>query len=130
MSSFRWERFGENLKREMSFLIRNFKKLKDDVGNFSVSRVEVSGRGSRVLVFISSINGFKDALFVTQKLNGASGFFRREISSRFRLKRSPEIEFVADDYVSYSDYLGKVFDKIKNNDEVVEEGSEPDGKQF
>ena len=111
--SFNHERFVENLRREVSYLIRNLKILKDRAQNLSVSRVEVSGKGCVFKVYVSSIIGQLDVKFAMKQLNSAKGFIKRQISNKFKLKRSPEFDFVVDDFADYGANLEVKFDQIR-----------------
>lgn len=113
MASFKNERFSENLRREVSFLIRSLKNLKERAQNLSVSRVEILSGGSCFKIYVSSIIGQLDAKFAMKQLNSAKGFIKRKISNKFKLKKSPEFDFVVDDLVDYGVYLDEKFKQIK-----------------
>ena len=117
MSSFKNERLIENLRRELSFLIRNLKNLKDRAQNLSVSRLEILGKGTSFKVYISSIVGRVDVKFAMKQLNSAKGFIKRQISNKFKLKKSPEFDFVIDDFVDYGEHLELKFDQIRKENE-------------
>lgn len=116
MASFKLERFSENVRREVSYLIRNLKNFKDRACNLSVSRVEVLSGGRLVKIYISSIRGIVDAKFAIKSLRNASGFIKRELSNKLKLRKCPEIEFIADDFVCVHEHLNNIFKKIERND--------------
>lgn len=113
LPSFKNERFSENIRREISYLMaRKLKNLKDKACNFSVSRVEILAGGRLVKIYVNSIKGFVEAMFAVKQLNSASGFIKREISNSLKLRKCPEIDFVADDFVCVHERIGRVFQKI------------------
>lgn len=113
MSSFKLERFSENVRREVSCLIRNLKNSRDKASNLSVTRVEVHAGGRFLKVYISSIKGIVDAKFAIKNLKNASGFIKHKISNKLKLKKCPEIEFVADDFVVVHEHLNEVLKTIE-----------------
>ncbi len=116
MAGFSEIRFEENLKKNLSLLIRNLKNLKDRAPNLSVSRVEVKNAGNLVRVFVSSIKGVNDVRCVIKNLNNASGFIKRKISNKLKLKAAPQLEFLVDDFVNYSDHINEILNKLKVNE--------------
>ena len=66
---------------------------KDRSCNLSVARVEISAGGRLAKIYISSIKGLVDAKFAIKSLKNASGFMKRELSNKLKLRKCPEIEF-------------------------------------
>ena len=116
MASFKIERFSENIRREVSYLIRHLKNFKDRSCNLSVARVEISAGGRLAKIYISSIKGLVDAKFAIKSLKNASGFMKRELSNKLKLRKCPEIEFAVDDFVCVHERLNSVLQKIEKND--------------
>ena len=52
-------------------------------------------------------------------LKGAAGFLRRELGSRLKLRKVPELRFIADDSIEHSANISKIIDSFKEdiNDE-------------
>ncbi len=87
--------------------------LKDPrIGFATVTEVRVSGdlRGARVYV---SVYGTEDQRVETLAgLEAASGFLKRELARRLRLKYTPELAFVRDDTLDRAERLEQMFDAI------------------
>ena len=90
----------------------------------TVVRCDVSNDGSFCKVYISSLEGFERAKEAVKGFESASGFLKREISNVLKLRKCPELKFVADDSAEYS---ARIFDKLKNI-KTGEDNTESDGE--
>ncbi len=93
----RVERVASLIKREVSQMLMS--DIKDDrvgAGMASVTDVEVSGDLQHAKIFVS-IYGDEAARASTMAgLQSATGYVRREIGKRVRLRRTPEVIFAED----------------------------------
>ena len=121
LASFKIERFSENVRREVSHLMRNLKNLKENACNLSVARVEVLAGGRFFKIYVGSIKGIVDARNAIKCLKSASGFIKREISNKLKLRKCPDIEFVVDDYVVVHERLDKVLRSVGKIEKVAKE---------
>ena len=94
MASFKIGRLSEDIKRELSLLIR---ELKDP-------------RISKML----SIKG----------LNSASGFLRRELGNRLHLRKCPELHFIPDGSIAYSAKINHILQELDLEEEAGDEPKE------
>lgn len=106
MPSYKNARIEEDIKRELSDIIR---ELKDPrvTGILSIVKLELAGDYSHCKVYISSLDGLASAKSAVAGLVSASGFIRREIGLRLRMRRSPEFHFIADDGIEHSAEINK-----------------------
>ncbi len=98
MPSFKNNRMAEDIHRELTDIVRQLKDPRIS-SMLSVVRVELSGDGSHCKVYISSLLGMEDARNSVKGLRSAAGFVRRELFSRLKMRKSPEILFIADDSI-------------------------------
>lgn len=119
MASHRSARMAEDIKREISFLIRTFKDPRVDGSNLSVVRVDIAGDCSFAKVYISSLKGFSDSKLAVKALASACGYVKRAISNKLRLKKSPDIRFIADDSIEYGSHLDEIFLKMHDKKQVL-----------
>ncbi|USR89830.1 30S ribosome-binding factor RbfA [Phormidium yuhuli AB48] len=93
----RTSRVASLIKREVSDLLLH--GIKDDrvgAGMVSITDVNVSGDLQHAKIFVS-IYGTDEARAETMEgLASATGYVRRELGSRVRLRRTPEVQFVED----------------------------------
>jgi ribosome-binding factor A len=96
-TSRRVDRVAELIKREVSQMLLN--GIKDDrvgVGMVSITDVDVSGDLQHAKIYVS-IYGSDDAREQTMAgLKSATGYVRRELGQRIRLRRTPEVVFQED----------------------------------
>ena len=107
MASYKLGRLSEDIKRELSMILR---ELKDPRISplLSIVRVEVSGDLSHCKVNVSAIEGFEKTKESVEGLKSAAGFIRRELTSRLHLRKCPEMRFIADDSIEHSAQISKL----------------------
>src|SRR5574341_1488632 len=125
--SYRSHRLSEELKNEISAIIAQ--EIKDPrVGCATVTEVKVSPdlRHARVLVSVLGSPEEKQATF--DALAGATGYIRRLIGARVRLRHTPELSFVYDDSIEQGAKMMRLMEEIKK--ELPEERLQiPDANQ-
>lgn len=99
MAGYRSDRVSEDIRREIIAVIRELKdpRVKDKM--LTVVRVEVSSDVSYARVYVSALEGIETAKKAVEGLTSATGLIRREIGSKLRLRKTPEIKFIADDSI-------------------------------
>lgn len=121
----RIERTTEDVKRELTAI---FRELKDPrvAGTFlSIVRVEVTNDLSYCTVQVSAIEGMDKAKEAVKGLKSASGFIRRELGHRLKLRHVPELIFNATDSIEYSAHINSILNSLdisadeENEDESV-----------
>jgi len=112
----RKERVAQLIKSEVSEMI--LKELKDPrIGFVSVTDVGVSGDLRYATVYFSVLGDEAAVKSTIAALKHASGYVRREVASRLRLRYAPEIRFKYDD----------VFQRAWHIEEVIRELHESEG---
>lgn len=109
MPSYRISRISEDIRREITAIIRELKdpRVKDKM--LTVVRVEVSSDASFAKVYVSDIKGIDGAKEAVKGLTAATGHIRHEVGSRLHLRKTPELKFIADDSVERGfDIFGKL----------------------
>ena len=95
MPSYKVGRLSEDLKRELSVLLREVKDPRVS-RMLSILRCEVSGDLSHCKVHVSALEGEAATKESIKGLNSASGFLRKEIANRLHLRKCPELHFIPD----------------------------------
>lgn len=122
MPNFRNGRLSEDIKREISGLIRE--EIKDprvNAGLVSVVRTELSGDNSHCKVYISSLDGEDAAKIAVKGLESASGMMKRQISNKLHLRKCPELKFIADNSIEHSAEIARMLEKIEETEENKDE---------
>jgi len=115
MANYRGGRINEEVKREISIIIRDEIKDPRMTAMVSITSVKVSKdlRYAKVFVSIFSKNEEeKNETFAA--LKSASGYVRREVGQRINLRNTPQILFELDDSISYSMRIEELIDKVKD----------------
>ena len=114
MAGYKSDRVAEDIKREIIAIIRDEIKDPRVQGKLlTVIRVEVSGDLSYAKAYISAMEGIETAALAVKGLTAATGYIRREVGKRLRLRKTPELKFVADDSVEPGMKIFKMLDDIK-----------------
>ena len=119
MPSFRLDRTSEDVKRELTDIMRTLKDPRIN-GLLSILKVDLSKDLSLCRVYVSSLDEQAEALWQDVKdgvdaaksavegLNNAAGYVRRELGQRIKLRRSPQIQFIADDSIEHSAHINQM----------------------
>ena len=99
MPSFKNDRMAEDIHRELTDILRMVKDPRVS-SMLSVVRVELAGDGSHCKVYVSSLLGMDDTKESVKGLRSAAGFIRRELFARLKMRKSPELHFIADDSIA------------------------------
>ena len=95
--SIRTERIGEQLRDELSRLLRD--EVRDPrVGMVSLTRVEVAPDLSTAAIYWSplQVDAANDVVDVLEGLTSAAGFLRSRLARELSLRRTPELVFRPD----------------------------------
>lgn len=106
MASYRINRTSEDIKRELTAILRTVKDPRV-TGLVSIVRVDVAKDLSVAKVYVSSMDGFEAAQSAVKGLTSAAGYIRKSLGAALRLRHVPELRFVADDSIAYSANISK-----------------------
>ena len=112
MAGYRIDRVSEDIKRELAAIIRELKDPRVQNCLLTVVRVEVSSDASFAKVYISAMEGIETAKLAVKGLTSATGYIRREVGKRLRLRKTPELKFVADDSIERGMGIAKMLGDI------------------
>lgn len=123
MASFKIGRLQEDILRELTAILPTLKDPRIEP-MLSIVRVELSGDMSHCKVYVSSLHGLQAAKASCRGLDSASGFIRRELFARLKLRKSPELHFIADDSIAYAADISEKLQELGLREET--EPSSPD----
>ncbi len=108
----RIERVNSLIRQEISELLQH--QVKDPrLGNFiAVTEVATSADLKYAKVFVSRIGNEEEKQEVLSALASASGFFRRELANRLKLRYIPALSFHWDDSIERGDHLSRLIDGV------------------
>jgi ribosome-binding factor A len=105
------KRLGELLKKEISDLI--LREIKDPrIGFVSITEVELTPDLRHAKVFISVLGSESERKATLAGLRSATGFIRREIGNRLRLKYIPELNIIYDNSIEHGSRILELIDSV------------------
>lgn len=116
MSGHRIDRTAEDIKRELTAILRELKDPRVSGAMISVVRVEVTNDLSFCKVYISAMEGADAAREAVRGLKSASGYIRRALGLRLRLRHVPTLLFSATDLIAYSANISKILNDLDKKD--------------
>ncbi len=114
MPNFKSGRLAEDIKREISAIVRELKDPRIAGEMITIIRCEVSNDLSHCKVYISDISGYEKSKEAVQGFKSASGYIKRHISNTFKLRRCPEFDFIADKSGEYSQHINEMLRDINS----------------
>ncbi len=115
------ERVAQSMKREMADILSQ--RLRDPrISHWvSVTDVEVSHDLSFAKVFVSVLPTGEERRHTLEALAHATGYVRRELSTRLGLREVPEIKFVLDDSMERGARVDELLRKISEGEKIEDE---------
>jgi len=111
----RSRRVGEQIQRELAELLQ--REINDPrLGMVTVSAVEVSRDLAVAKVYFTVLNPGHDVEQTFEGLSHASGFLRRELGKRMKLRVVPELRFQYDSSIEEGSRLSALIDKAVSGD--------------
>lgn len=120
MANHRMGRTTEDIKRELTAIFRELKDPRVTEVFLSIVRVEVTNDLSYCTVFVSALEGLDKAKGACKGLDSASGYIRRELGHRLKLRHVPSLIFTATDSIEYSAEISRILNSldIKENEDA------------
>lgn len=120
MAGFKINRVASDIKIALAGLLREVKDPRISK-LLSIVKLDVSGDMSYATVYVSAIEGSEKTKESVKALKGASGYLRRELGSKLKLRKVPELRFVADDSIQISANISKIVSGFEKNEENKDE---------
>lgn len=110
----RQKQINQAIRREISELI--FRGVNDPriKGIISVTEVHVTPDLTQARVFISAMGSEEEKIEMFEGLNAASGFLRRELGTRLRMRYIPRLIFKRDDSIEHGEQLLRLIEQVSN----------------
>lgn len=116
----RTDRISEEVKRELSEVIRNLKDPRIPLMT-SVVAVDVTGDLRYATAYISVMGSEEEKKEALKGLKAAAGYIRREIGSRVLIRSTPEFIFKLDDSIEHGAYINNLLHKVIKEETKEEE---------
>ena len=104
MASNRIGRINDEIRRELSDILRTVKDPRVSQAMLTITHVDTTNdlRYARVYITALDRTGEKDLM---RGLKSASGFLRRELGSRLNLRYTPELQFMSDESIAHGAHI-------------------------
>lgn len=130
MANFKAGRMSEDIRRIVSAKMRELKDPRLHGGMMlTVVRCDVASDGSFAKIYVSSFEGFDAAKDAVKGLESAKGFLKREISNVLKLRKCPELKFIADNSAEHSVQINKILREVSKKEAATDEEAE-DTEEF
>ena len=114
MAGFKINRVTSDIRICLSELLREVKDPRVSK-LISIVKIDVSGDMSYASVYVSAIEGSEKTKESVKALNkSANGYLRRELGARMKLRKVPELKFIADNSIEKSSEIISVINSFKN----------------
>ncbi|MBQ2933049.1 MAG: 30S ribosome-binding factor RbfA [Clostridia bacterium] len=112
MAGFKINRVTSDIRLCLSELLREVKDPRVSK-MLSIVKLDVTGDMSYATVYVSAIEGKEKTEESTKALNkSAAGYIRRELGHRLKLRKVPELRFVADNSIENSAHISKIIESF------------------
>ena len=116
MPGFKNQRKNEDIRRLIAGLVSDgIKDPRVETGLVSVVRTELSGDNSHCKVYISHLEGMEAAKNAVKGLESASGLIRHEIMNQLKMKKCPELKFIADNSIEHSAMISEMIESFSKD---------------
>ena len=115
MPSHKAQRNAEDIKRELTAILREMKDPRVKDALISIVRVDVA----KDLSFckVSAMEGTDTAKKAVAGLKSGEGYIKHELANRLSLRQIPSISFKPTDSIEYSANISKLINKLKDDED-------------
>ena len=107
MAGYKIDRITADVRLAMSEILRDIKDPRVSK-MLSIIKADVSNDLSYATFYVSAIEGKEKTEESVKALKGAAGYIRRELASRVKMRKAPEVRFVADDSLAHSAHISSI----------------------
>lgn len=129
MANFNLKRLSEDIKRELSSAVSGVKDPRVSKNFVTVTHVELTSDLSYCKVHIACLGGEGRTAKAVEGMTAASGYFKKAIAARIRIRKMPELIFLPDNSLEYSAHIEEILAKLPKpaqQEPAAEDQEEPD----
>lgn len=122
MAGYKINRVTSDIKLCLSELLREVKDPRVSK-LISIVKLDISGDMSYATVYVSAIDGAEKTQESVKALNkSAAGFLRRELGLRMKLRKVPELRFIADNSIQKSSEILGIIKSFEKDGALQKDG--------
>ncbi len=122
MAGYKIDRITSDVRIAMADILRDIKDPRVSK-MLSIIKVQVTNDLSYATFYVSAIEGKEMTDSSVKALKGAAGYIRRELGNRVKMRKVPEVRFVADDSIAFSAHLSSILNSFEGGENADEENS-------
>lgn len=112
MANFNIKRLSEDIKRELSAAVSGVKDPRVSKSLVTVTHCELTSDLSYCRVHIACLGGEDRTGKAVEGMTAASGYFKKAIASRIRMRKMPELIFLPDNSLEYSAHIEEIISRL------------------
>ena len=112
MASNRIGRINEEIRKELSALLRTVKDPRVSEGMLTITRVDTTNDLRYARVYISALN-CQDEKGLMKGLKSAAGYLRHQLGQAIDLRYTPELQFFMDDSIAHGAHILDLLNHVK-----------------
>jgi ribosome-binding factor A len=112
----RAERVSSIIQQELSYLLREQVNDPRLASFISITKVSTSADLRLTKVFISTLGNNVDKNEILKGFVAASGFLRKQLANRLKLKHTPELSFHLDDSIERGAEVLRLIEQVASRD--------------
>ena len=131
MASNRIGRINEEIRKDLSALLRTVKDPRVSEGMLTITRVDTTNDLRYARVYISALN-CQDEKGLMKGLKSAAGYLRHQLGQAIDLRYTPELQFIMDDSIAHGAHIAAVLNTLdipEDAPEAPEDGEEAQHEQ-
>ena len=122
MAGYKIDRITSDVRLAMADILRDIKDPRVSK-MLSIIKVQVTNDLSFATFYVSAIEGKEMTDSSVKALKGAAGYIRKELGSRVKMRKVPEVRFVADDSIAFSAHLSSILNSFEGGEKADEENN-------
>lgn len=122
MANFNIKRLSEDVRRELSAAVGGVKDPRVANGFVTITRCEITSDLSYCKVWVACMGGEERTAKAVEGMKAASGYFKKCVASRVRMRKMPEFIFVPDNSLEYSEHIEEIISKLPKHVEDPQNG--------
>ncbi len=112
MPNFNIKRLNEDILRELSAAVAGVKDPRVADAFVTVTRTELTSDLSYCKVWVACMGGAERTQKACEGMKAAGGYFKKCISARVRMRKMPELIFIPDNSLEYSEHIEEIIAKL------------------
>lgn len=126
MANFNIKRLSEDIRREISAAVSGVKDPRVADGFVTVTHCELTNDMSYCKVGVACMGGEERTAKAVEGMKAASGYFKKRIAAKIRMRKIPELIFQADNSLEYSEHIEDIIAHLPKHVEENSEDGDPD----